>query len=282
MRKKLLAMLFAVVMTVGLLPGTAFAAGSPAVSNNLGRQVYAYGRWANTVKSYLYENERGGLTRVEYINGQIVVEDYDSSFRFQSGRTVPMELSIWGGFFAGETHNFLVFGQKNTEEDNNKEVIRVVKYSKDWQRMEQASLRGANTTVPFDAGSLRFAEYDGELYIRTSHEMYTSRDGLNHQANLTMAVRESDMKLLDSYYAVMNSGVGYVSHSFNQFVIVDQQKRIVTLDHGDAYPRSAVLMVYNTRAGQGKFSGSVSSATIQSFPGAIGANTTGASLGGLA
>ena len=280
---RLLSVALALCMALALLPGAALAADSPVESNNIYSQVYEYGRWATTVNSYLCENESGGLTRVEYTGGKITVEDYDSSFRFQSGRSIDMELDIWGGFFAGENYNFFVFGQENPNEDNSKEVIRVVKYSKDWKRLGQASLNGANTVIPFDAGSLRFAEYNGELYIRTCHEMYKSSDGKNHQANLTMAVQESDMTVKDSYYIVMNSSYGYVSHSFNQFVIVDQEQRIVTLDHGDANPRSAVLMVYNTKAGNGKFSGNnIPNITIQEFPGARGNNDTGASLGGLA
>lgn len=213
----------------------------------------------------------------------IVVEDYNSSFLFQSSRFKPMELDIWGGFFAGDTCNFLVFGQKNTDEDDSKEVIRVVKYSKDWQRLGQASLYGANTVTPFDAGSLRFAEYDGGLYIRTSHLMYTHSDGLNHQASMTLSVRESDMTVTDAACKAAHYGSNYVSHSFNQFIPVDHEQRIVALDHGDSYPRSAVLSVFPAKAGTEEIaSGSSTTATIQSFQGTIGANLTGASLGGLA
>lgn len=167
MKKKLLAILLPVVFAVSLLPGTVFAADNPEISSNINGQ--AYGKRATTVTSYLYENESGGLTRVEYVpdvegsidhdggewnswgvvsEEHIVVEDYNSSFLFQSSRFKPMELDIWGGFFAGDTCNFLVFGQKNTDEDDSKEVIRVVKYSKDWQRLGQASLYGANTVTP--------------------------------------------------------------------------------------------------------------------------------------
>lgn len=111
--------------------------------------------------------------------------------------------------------------------------------------------------------------------------MYTSIDGLNHQANLTLCVDQESMTVLDSYYEVMNRSVGYVSHSFNQFVLVGQDGTIVTLDHGDAYPRAAVLMMYNTKAGNGTFSGRVSNVTVQAFPGQVRANATGTSLGGL-
>lgn len=272
-------------MTLSMVTVPALAAGAgPAASSNVNGQDQTFYA-ALTVQSYLFENETGGLTRVEHtggqIGGQILVEDYSPNFAFQGSRSIPMELTDWGGFFAGEDYNFFVFGQTNPQELDSVEVIRVVKYSKDWQRLGQASLYGANTTIPFDAGSLRMDEYGGQLYIRTSHEMYTSSDGLRHQANLTLCVDEEAMEVLDSYYAVMNSSVGYVSHSFNQFVLVDQEKNIVTLDHGDAYPRSAVLMTYDTKAGSGKFSGSVRNYTIQEFPGQTGDNTTGASLGGL-
>ncbi len=256
---------------------------TPAVSYNKDAQNYS-GYRAKTITSHLYENQIGGLTRVEYINGQIVVEDYDNGFNLRATYTIPMELSIWGGFYAGKNYNFVIFGQENPSQDNSKEVIRVVKYSKDWRRLGQTSLRGANTTIPFRSGSLRCAEYGDYLYIRTCHQMYaSSRDGKNHQANMTLALRQSDMALTDSYHIVMNSSVGYVSHSFNQFVLIDQNKNIVTLDHGDAYPRSIVLMRYKGAKGGGdKFSGGVENSTLLTFPGSIGANSTGASVGGFA
>ncbi|MDE6984482.1 MAG: hypothetical protein K2O99_08115 [Lachnospiraceae bacterium] len=262
---------------------------TPVSSSNKDTQNYRWysnydWNWADTVKSHLYENPAGGVTRVEYVDGQIIVEDYDDSFYLRSNRTIPMELSLWGGFFAGENYNFVIFGQENPTQNNDTEVIRVLKYSKDWKRLGQTSLRGANTTVPFDAGSLRCAEYGDYLYIRTCHEMYASaRDGKNHQANLTLTVRQSDMALTDTYYIVMNSSVGYVSHSFNQFVLVDQNQNIVTLDHGDAHPRSIVVMRYKSaKAGGDKFSGGVAESDLVTFSGAVGDNYTGATTGGFA
>ena len=254
----------------------------PAVSNNKDAQNYK-NNWAKPIQSYLYENPSGGLTRVEYIDGEIVAEDYDDDFCLCASRRIPMELPIWGGFYAGDKYNFVFFGQENPTEDDKAEVVRVVKYSKDWRRLGDASLCGANTVVPFDAGSLRCAEYGDYLYIRTCHLMYKSSDGVNHQANMTFVVRQSDMAITDSYYKVMNSSVGYVSHSFNQFVLVDQNQRLVTLDHGDAYPRSIVLMrAKDAKAGGDKFSGKFENSNLVEFPGDIGDNDTGASIGGFA
>lgn len=284
--QKVLSALCCLAMLLPLLPAAEAAEPGPVKSSNKNGQDYT--TWASPVKSHLYENENGGLTRVEYTGGQVVVENYDRNFRYQSGRTIAPELPIWGGFFAGSNYNFLVFGQENPDEDNSREVIRVVKYDKNWNRLGQASLKGANTTVPFDAGSLRCDEYQGILYIRTCHEMYASKkDGLNHQANLTMAVRQSDMSITDSYYDVMNTSYGYVSHSFNQFLLVDRNGKLVALDHGDAYPRSAVFFQYSSNLSGGTFTGSqytqwCSNTNLMEFEGAIGANTTGASVGGLA
>ena len=286
MKKRACSLFLALAVMLSLTAVPAGAAESPAVSRNHSAQDYT--TWSKPVNSYLFENGASGLTRVEHISGQIVVEDYSSDFQFQSSRTIPMELSLWGGFFAGEDYNFFVFGQENPSESDNAEVIRVVKYSKDWQRLGQASLRGANTTIPFEAGSLRMDEYGGYLYIRTCHEMYTSDDGLNHQANLTMAVDQSSMEVTDSYYDVMNASYGYVSHSFNQFLLVDEEGRIVALDHGDAYPRAMTFMRYYADAATGRFTDSFYQGRLcsvgeqRTFAGAVGDNVTGASVGGLA
>ena len=282
---KALSLACCLALALSAVPAARAAEDGPVKSSNKNAQDYSM--WASPVTSYLYENPDGGLTRVEYTGGQVVIEDYDSGFRYLSGRTIAPELPVWGGFFAGEDFNFLFFGQTNREESATAEVIRVVKYDKDWNRLGQASLKGANTTVPFDAGSLRCDEYGGYLYIRTSHEMFRSPDGYNHQANLTMAVRQQDMTITDSYFDVMNSSYGYISHSFNQFILVDEDGRVVALDHGDAHPRGVAFSKYYADASTGRFTGSIYSpwcisASLMDFAGATGANATGASLGGLA
>jgi len=283
-RIRFLSLLLALVLSAGPLAMTARAASAPAASSNKGAQSYTV--WSKPVKSYLYDNG-AGLTRVEYINGKVVAEDYSPDFQLLSSQSIDPELPLFGGFFAGETYNFLIFGQGNPQQDDNKEVIRVVKYDKQWQRLGSAGLFGANTVTPFDAGSLHCDEYGGYLYVRTCHKMYLAKDGLNHQANLTFCVREGDLKVTDAFYEVMNTSTGYVSHSFNQFILVAQDGTIVAADHGDAYPRSIVLMTYPQKAGGERFvpnglQAKTRTADLFSFPGNIGQNSTGGSLGGLA
>ena len=252
-RQKLAALLCAATMAAGLMPAV-MASGGISPLETVNRGGLYNGNWAVPITSYLYQ-DGDSLIRVEYDEGQrlvdgqtgaliqwlaprqLVVETYNSQFQLVSSKTLELELPLWGGFFAGEDYNFVIFGQENPEENDSAEVIRVVKYAKDWRRLGQASLYGANTTIPFDAGSLRMDEYNGYLYVRTSHEMYASGDGLNHQANLTFSLRQSDMEITDSFSGVANTAAGYVSHSFNQFVLVDEDGNIVTMDHGDGYPR---------------------------------------------
>ena len=257
---------------------------APVKSRNINAQNYS-GYASAPVKSYLYQNGNGGLTRVEYVDGKVVVEDYDSSFKLQSSWSTQPELPKWGGFYAGENYNFMVFGQENSAENASAEVIRVVQYTKDWKRINSASLYGANTKDPFAGGSLRFAEQGGYLYIHTCHAMFKSSDGLNHQANVTFSVQQSDMTITDSYYEVSNIRTGYVSHSFNQFPLVDQSGKLVALDHGDAYPRTLVMAKYYADASTGAFTSNqrvwCDSTNILEFPGAVGDNTTGCSAGGL-
>lgn len=250
-------------------------------SNNRGAYQYKWEYHALPVKSHLY-GEGDKLVRVEYIDGKIVIENYGADFRLLSSRTVSPELPLWGGFFAGSNYNFIIVGQNNPNEDNHAEVIRIIKYDKSWNRLGASSLRGANTIEPFGAGSLRCAEENGILYIHTAHLMYKTKDGLNHQANMTIALRESDMAITDSQYEVTYK-YGYVSHSFNQFLIIDNNKYIVTLDHGDAYPRAAIIQRYHKKAGNTSFAGQPSKAEFRKFPqNAAFYNKTGATLGGLA
>ena len=124
------------------------------------------------------------------------------------------------------------------------------------------------------------------LLVRTCHEMYKSSDGNNHQSNVTIEVDMPSMTITDSYTGVMNVDYGYVSHSFNQFIKTDGN-HIVALDHGDAHPRSAVLVKYNSDFTTGKFfpsyyekGGNIDVVTYPEYTSGH-YNYTGAAIGGF-
>ena len=195
-----------------------------------------YNTWSSVTNSYLVQNSDGTLTRLENTSSGVVVENYSADGKtLISQRTISKELSIFGGFYSGKDYNYLVFGQNNTSESDSKEVVRVVKYTKSWSKVNSCSISGVNTTKPFSAGSLRIEEAGGKLYVYTCHEMYADSDGINHQANMLFTIDESSMSLTDSMYDVSNLTDGYVSHSFNQFIKADESgKYIYRVDHSES------------------------------------------------
>lgn len=53
---------------------------------------------------------------------------------------IKYELPKFGGYFKGKDARYIVFGQNNHESDNTKEVVRVVKYDDDWNKLGQCSI----------------------------------------------------------------------------------------------------------------------------------------------
>ena len=247
-----------------------------AASDNIHLPHYS-SYYGSTTKSYLAQTADGGYQRAEYINDKIVVETYDSKLNLVSSENVAAELPIFGGIYIGENYNYAVFGQMNKEESDECEVFRFVKYDKNWNRLAQCSVKGANTYIPFDAGGLSMTETDGKLYIHTCHEMYQSDDGYHHQANCSFVVNEEDMTLVDSYTGVMNLGEGYVSHSFMQLIRTDGEY-IYRVDLGDAYPRGIAFTM--TKTGD-KLQDPSLYGSLFTIDGNTGYNYTGYSLTGL-
>ena len=178
-----------------------------------------YSTWASVVNSYLSENEDGTLNKVENASDGVLIEKYSSDGKkLISSNKLEKELSKFGGYFYGKDNNYLVFGEDNKEESDSAEIMRVVKYTKEWTKVSDCKIYGSNTYEPFNFGSLRMAELDNKLYVYTCHTMYTTEDKLNHQANMIFTIDESTMKTVDYQYEISNLTQGYVSHSLNQYI----------------------------------------------------------------
>ena len=281
MKKRIFSIVLSMLLcTTSILEINVFANDSIALdgapSCNISNNNYWF-YFGTNVESYLYENADKTLTRVENIDGLVVVENYSANGdKLISTQNIDLELNIFGGFYSGKDYNFLVFGQQNPNESDNTEIMRVVKYSKDWHRLSSGSVYGANTYIPFDAGSLRMTETSGKLYVYTCHEMYQTDDGLHHQANMTFVFDENNLSVVDSYSGIMNIYYGYVSHSFNQFIQTDGEY-VYRVDHGDAYPRGISI---TKCAVNGRIT-NVDVAIPVLFEGYIGDNYTNATVGGF-
>ena len=268
---------------------TAKAAVNTKSDIEIATRLHNYSRSASPIGSYLVDIGNGNMMRVQfdYDSSNIYVEYYDSQYNVTGVRQLAPELPIYGGFYSGSDAYYIVTGQKNEEESDTVECYRITKYDKNWNRIGSAGLYDCNTFLPFRAGCVRMTEADGYLFVRTSHQMYLSSDGLRHQANVTIQFDENKLVITDSYSDVMNSKYGYVSHSFNQF-IKTEGNHLVAVDHGDAYPRSIVLTEYQTDFTNGQFISNMNywknpckSTDLFEFTGEIGDNATGASVGGF-
>ena len=292
MKKRMLSIVLSGAMAVS----TAVSAGSFSAfavaqcvaysGSNVNAQDYV--QWSDTVKSYLTVCDNGNYMRVQSgaIEGKLLVEYYSSDFEPLSTKLIDNELPVFGAFYDSGNNYYVLSGQENPKQNDSLEVFRITKYDKNWNKIKSCGLYGANTTVPFDAGSARMTHSGDHLLVRTCHEMYKSSDGNNHQANVTIEVDMPSMTITDSYTGVMNVDYGYVSHSFNQFIKTDGN-HIVALDHGDAHPRSAVLVKYNSDFTTGKFFPSyfeqVSNIDVVTYPEYTAGhyNYTGAAIGGF-
>ena len=288
--------MMSIVLSGAMAVSTAVSAGSFGAfavaqcvaysGSNVNDQDYV--QWSDTVKSYLTVCDNGNYMRVQSgaIEGKLLVEYYSSDFEPLSTKLIDNELPIFGAFYDSGNNYYVLSGQENPKQNDSLEVFRITKYDKNWNKIKSCGLYGANTTVPFDAGSARMTHSGDHLLVRTCHKMYKSSDGNNHQANVTIEVDMPSMTITDSYTGVMNVDYGYVSHSFNQFIKTDGN-HIVALDHGDAHPRSAVLVKYNSDFTTGKFFPSyfeqVSNIDVVTYPEYTAGhyNYTGAAIGGF-
>lgn len=233
---------------------------------NIMSSYYSTQRWSDVINSYVYSNNNGTFSLLREVNKSIFVDTYAlDSFDLVKSEQLYFELEKFGGFYAGEQYNYLVFGQDNTEYDDNKEVIRVVKYDKQYNRVGDCSLSDCYTAYPFEAGSLRMAESANELTIHTARKRY---DG--HQSQLTFTIDTDTMTITTKNVGEFQAN--HVSHSFNQFVKYDGEEHVL-IDHGDAYPRSVVLSKPYGRSYQ--------EIDLFNIPGSTGANCTGVTVGGF-
>ncbi|MBP3597794.1 MAG: leucine-rich repeat protein, partial [Clostridia bacterium] len=205
-------------------------------------------------EGFLLKNTNSELTKIniDQKNKKLKITNIDTSYNVKNSKQIDFELTLLGGVFSGTEYNFIVFGDSNTEESDSKEVLRVVKYSKTWQRLQVCSYKGINTEMPFYSGTCDITELNGNLLINTCHRMYTdTKDGKKHQSNMFFQIDIDTMENLRSITELSNFSTGYVSHSFDQYIINDGTCAY-TVDHGDSNPRGVAVSKFDLRS-DGKY-----------------------------
>ena len=242
-----------------------------------------YSYYASTTdKNYIVPLDDGGYMTFSVSSNGYTAEYFDKYYESTGKKSISKELGIFGAFYSDANGYYILTGQDNDSQSSSVECYRLTKYDKLWNRLGSCGLSNCNTTIPFRAGSASMTSTGNFLVIRTCHQMYTSeRDGRRHQANVTILVNTQTVKILDAFTAVSNASDGYSSHSFNQYVKIDNN-HIIGADHGDAYPRCMGVWYYKTDLTTGNLL-TKGTTFYKPFPisGEIGANQTGATLGGL-
>lgn len=219
----------------------------------------------------LYDSGNGTVTVVDasfnsiwsddYLNyGPVEVSVYDAAdFSRVSTLTLPEELPMFGAFLHGERYNYIVYGQENPDEDDDLEVLRVVKYDSDWDRLGAVSVYGDREenkmTSPFYSGGAAMVESGGELILHAARINYTSYDGLRHQDSTTLGF---DMDKYTQSKGVYGWGT---SHSLGTDIVAGKNS-YVTIDVSDGGRRA--LTFY--RAGTEPFSYPDDSQAAYLFP----------------
>ena len=215
---------------------------------NIGKHDYS--RWATAASSSLVpmNSDKWMCVQGNAESGKAIISYYDSAFRLENRTSISLQLPIWGHFHSGtDGKYYLITGQSNTSCDDTVNVIDIARYDTSWNLEMHTAVSNTDIAVPFDAGCVSCADDGTWLFVHTAREMYSG-----HQANATLQVRMSDLEVAENSCSFLYNHMGYVSHSFAQYVQLDGT-HLVTIDHGDAYPRSILLNYFQTDYTAGTF-----------------------------
>ena len=231
--------------------------------------------------SYMYADNKSFKT-VDVVTqideSSVYIRTFDDKYNLTNEKLLDSELPIFGGFYSGSKYNYILYGQNNYEESATKEVIRIVKYDKDYKKLDSLSITGGEAGVyqPYCFANTDMKENGDTLVVYVSKEQFKIQDGYNHQLNMEIIINVPDMRIVNELNTVVNKNPSYqanhVSHSFYNGVLFDNGTRVM-LNLGDAYPRTIQI----ARPLENYFE----KVTLYNIDGNTGDNYTGVMLGGF-
>lgn len=251
---------------------------STVYSNNIHDNVYTSIK--PVPNSYMCANPDGTVSRVENFGDVILVESYNSKYKMTMQGTIKFELSKFGGFFSGANYNYLLFGQDNPEQKKDREVVRIVRYTKNWQRVDSASLYDCNTSEIFALCNTSFCEYNGLLYIRMGHKTYKDSNGLTHQSVMSAVYDNAQKKFVYNHNTVNSADWGSLE-DIGATYIEANAGRISFVDQSLVRPYCVLLSNYKGRAVWNTMSYGASFLATLGSRGMIGTFTPEFTIGGI-
>jgi len=173
-----------------------------------------------------------GSTQTAYI--------YEYTKDLKHIKTMPFKYKHkkFGAFTKDEEGNYYFFSAEDVEEGEfDRNNVALVKYnSKGEQKVAfyLPSRTPPDVKNPFSSSSCRL-EISGDLVaVHFATKMFKGSDGINHQASAGFTVNRNSLeKIL--------SRTPYTSHSLSQYIFPIRSGGFISVDQGDARPRSFVF-----------------------------------------
>ena len=215
--------------------------------------------------SFLKKMDNGNYQVVCYAD-KLYILTYNSDFDLKESKSLDLELPKYGGVYLGEIYNYVVCGQnRNSNQEKGGEVYRIIKYDKNFNKIDSLSLYSDETytIAPFDSGNVSIDEFGNELTVYTSRLRH---DG--HQSNLSIRINTDNMTIINPYELSAFPSM-HASHSFREIVRYDNEDPVY-VDLSDGNPKRSVYLqsVYGD-------------ASLMDISGDYGDNRTFAELSGL-
>ena len=210
-----------------------------------GNYVRGNGSAHSPARSFLYENEEGGVSvvQVQLNTGSVTVADFDEDLNFLRTRNVSVKgrysrFNEWGAFYAGEKYNYMIFLEYD---DLSNDVLRIDCYTKDWTKWDGMTYRDVISARDIIANDLDVTESDGSLVIVSNYTIQSYIPEENgHEANFRIQV-DSETLALQSVHRGVAAFDGYASHSFVPEVAANNGV-IYAFDRADGIPGNGIFL----------------------------------------
>lgn len=208
------------------------------IGNAGGNYIRGNGSAHSPGKSFLFNNEKGGVTLVQYTGKTtgVAVAEFDSELNFQKWYKLSAKNpDDWAGFCAGKKYNYVIFGDDLWVTGD---CLRIDQYTKDWEFVRSTRIP-LNNTRGLVGNDFDVVESNGVLHIITNRTM-TEGTANGHQANVHVEIDSETLAPVLEHSGVANY-TGYCSHSFVPDIVASGNK-LYTFDRSDSVPGAGLYM----------------------------------------
>ena len=239
----------------------------------------------NEIQCFSQFSDNKGRYCMAYLKGSyIYICRYNKKLKNVSTVKIKKRMSTVGAVGCdGRGYLYVVYGKSDEKGKGGVATVSVSKYSEQgkliktffWKSASGSRLQYLDrdcTRTPFFFGTCTMTFSGRTLILNMARLMYNG-----HQSNTTLRLNTDTMKPEENQFS------NYVSHSFDQDVLVMSDGMVLFLNHGDAYPRGFDVERYNLSSDNKRMDDPDWKIVVPfHFYGKTGNNWTGAEQGNLA